>query len=178
MMTFDLFDNQDLPPLPTEQLASGAVLLRGFAYADASRILEVMASLSEVSPFRHMTTPGGYDMSVAMTNCGEYGWITDRRGYRYGRIDPLTGKPWPAMPREYYQLAVKAAKESGFNNFEPDVCLINRYAAGAKMALHQDKDEQDFTQPIVSLSFGLSAAFLFGGMQRGFSVGLSRYIAG
>lgn len=165
-MTFDLFDHQELPPLDKEHLAPGAVLLRGFAYADAALILEETSLISASSPFRHMTTPGGYDMSVAMTNCGNYGWITDRRGYRYTDLDPLSQHRWPEMPTVFYQLAINAAREGGFNHFRPDVCLINRYAVGAKMSLHQDKDETDFTQPIVSLSFGLPAIFQFGGMVR------------
>lgn len=165
-MTFDLFENQELPPLGKEHLAPGAVLLRAFAYADAALILEQMALISARSPFRHMTTPGGYDMSVAMTNCGNYGWVTDRRGYRYTDRDPITQNCWPEMPNTFYQLAINAAREGGFDQFQPDVCLINRYAVGAKMSLHQDKDETDFAQPIVSLSFGLPAIFQFGGMLR------------
>ena len=118
------------------------------------------------APFRHMFTPGGYQMSVAMTNCGELGWVTDRKGYRYDAIDPVSQKPWPAMPPVFLELAGQAAAEAGFVDFRPDACLINRYDAGARMSLHQDRDEQDFGAPIVSVSLGLPAIFLFGGPKR------------
>jgi alkylated DNA repair protein (DNA oxidative demethylase) len=113
-----------------------------------------------------MTTPGGYRMSVAMTNCGSLGWVTDRSGYRYDSIDPESGKRWPAMPDAFLQLAIHAAREAGFPNFTPDACLVNRYEPGTKLSLHQDKDEKDFTQPIVSVSLGVPATFLFGGTRR------------
>jgi DNA oxidative demethylase len=113
-----------------------------------------------------MTTPGGYRMSVAMTNCGTAGWVTDRKGYRYERNDPESGRPWPAMPGEFVRLAASAALACGFSGFEPDACLINRYEPGARMTAHQDKDERDLTQPIVSVSLGLPAMFLFGGERR------------
>jgi alkylated DNA repair protein (DNA oxidative demethylase) len=113
-----------------------------------------------------MFTPGGHQMSVAMTNCGNAGWVTDRSGYRYDGADPESGKPWPVMPPVLRELAEAAAREGGFPGFAPDACLINRYEPGAKMSLHQDKDEQDFSAPIVSVSLGLPAIFLFGGPKR------------
>jgi alkylated DNA repair protein (DNA oxidative demethylase) len=118
------------------------------------------------SPFRHMTTPGGFRMSVAMTNCGRFGWVSDRRGYRYDHMDPDTGQPWPLLPAPFSTLASEAAAAAGFARFAPDACLINRYEAGARLTLHQDKDEQDFSQPIVSVSLGVPAVFLFGGANR------------
>ena len=129
----------------------------------------MLAALAEVeaqAPFRHMFTPGGHRMSVAMTNCGRHGWVTDRRGYRYDDIDPESGKAWPAMPALFRELAENAAREAGFAGFAPDACLINRYEPGAKMSLHQDRDERDFSAPIVSVSLGLPATFLFGGLKR------------
>ena len=128
-----------------------------------------MADLDHViaqAPFRHMLTPGGYRMSVAMSNCGPLGWTSDRKGYRYGEIDPQTGDPWPALPASFSDLATRAASAAGFHDFLPDACLINRYQEGAKLSLHQDKDERDFGQPIVSVSLGLPATFLFGGLER------------
>lgn len=163
-MTHDLFDTQTSPW--RESLGDGACVLRGFASADEGAILQAITRVVAAAPFRHMTTPGGFSMSVAMTNCGERGWVTDRRGYRYQADDPQSGAPWPAMPEVLLHLAHRAAAEAGFDDFVPDACLINRYEAGARMALHQDKDEHDMTQPIVSVSLGLPATFLFGGLQR------------
>jgi DNA oxidative demethylase len=128
-----------------------------------------MATLQGVlltAPFRHMVTPGGFRMSVAMTNCGRAGWITDRRGYRYDPLDPTTGRPWPPLPELFCGLATRAAAEGGFAGFEPDACLINRYEPGARLSLHQDKNERDLAAPIVSVSLGLPATFLFGGLRR------------
>ena len=153
-------------PGATEPLADGAVVLRGFAAPATARLMEALRSITEVAPFRHMMTPGGLRMSVEMTNCGRVGWISDRSGYRYAPSDPETGQPWPAIPPEFLDLAQRAAAAAGFAGFEPDVCLINRYRPGAKLSLHQDKDEQDFRSPIVSVSLGLPAVFLFGGMKR------------
>ncbi|NKB83982.1 DNA oxidative demethylase AlkB [Brucella grignonensis] len=149
-----------------EKLADGAVLLRGFALAKDRNIISALEGVAGEAPFRHMTTPGGFRMSVAMTNCGKYGWVTDRRGYRYSPIDPETDRPWPPMPDALRSLAETAAQESGYAGFSPDACLINRYEPGAKMSLHQDKDEKDFTNPIVSVSLGIPATFQFGGLQR------------
>ena len=153
-------------PGATEPLADGAVVLRGFAVPATARLMEALRSITERAPFRHMMTPGGLRMSVEMTNCGRVGWISDRRGYRYAPSDPETGQPWPAIPPVFLDLAQRAAAGAGFAGFEPDVCLINRYRPGAKLSLHQDKDEQDFRSPIVSVSLGLPAVFLFGGMKR------------
>ena len=147
-------------------MAEGAVLLRGFARPIEAELIADLRAIVAQSPFRHMTTPGGHQMSVAMTNCGNVGWVTDRSGYRYDADDPEAGKPWPAMPALFCKLAGQAAAQGGFDGFSPDACLINRYAPGARMSLHQDKDERDFGAPIVSVSLGLPATFLFGGLQR------------
>jgi alkylated DNA repair protein (DNA oxidative demethylase) len=149
-----------------ESLGPGAVLLRGFALPAAEAILKAIGAIAEKAPFRNMITPGGFRMSVAMTNCGEAGWITDRRGYRYDPIDPLTEKPWPPIPSPFAKVATAAAAAAGFTDFAPDACLINRYEPGSRLTLHQDKNERDFTQPIVSVSLGLPAVFLFGGLKR------------
>jgi DNA oxidative demethylase len=155
-----------LPRAGIEHVSEGAVLLRGFALDEAPRLIEAVAEVAAAAPFRHMVTPGGYEMSVAMTNCGGAGWITDRRGYRYDGLDPETGRSWPAIPKVFLGLAVRAAEAGGFANFSPDACLINRYVPGAKLSLHQDRNERDFAQPIVSVSLGLPAVFLFGGAGR------------
>jgi len=147
-------------------LAPGAVVLRGHAAAAAPELIAAIEAVAEAAPFRTMVTPGGYTMSVAMTNCGDAGWVTDRSGYRYASHDPLTGRAWPAMPRAIRALAAAAAAEAGHPGFMPDACLINRYAPGARLSLHQDRDERDRTQPIVSVSLGLPATFQFGGLTR------------
>ncbi|OSZ68838.1 alpha-ketoglutarate-dependent dioxygenase AlkB [Sphingomonas sp. IBVSS2] len=149
-----------------EALADGAMLLRGLALPFAPALVEAIHGIAAASPFRHMVTPGGYAMSVATTNCGAAGWITDRSGYRYDAIDPETRKPWPKMPECFAALAELAATEAGHAQFRPDACLINRYVPGARLSLHQDRNEQDFTQPIVSVSLGLPAIFQFGGIRR------------
>lgn len=157
----------DLFPLPArEALAEGAVLLRGFAAAEAPQLLADLERLIAVSPFRHMQVPTGQRMSVAMTNAGQVGWVSDRRGYRYDPIDPETGRPWPALPQSFLGLAQRAAAAAGFAGFTPDGCLINRYAPGSRLTLHQDRNERDFGQPIVSVSLGLPARFLWGGATR------------
>jgi alkylated DNA repair protein (DNA oxidative demethylase) len=161
----DLFADA-LVELREERLAAGAMLLRGFALPDQRALLRELATIVEVSPFRHMVTPGGFRMSVAMSNCGAAGWVTDRRGYRYDPVDPVTGNPWPPMPETFRRLAAGAAERAGFNRFLPDSCLINRYEPGARLSLHQDRNERDCDQPIVSVSLGLSAIFLFGGLKR------------
>jgi alkylated DNA repair protein (DNA oxidative demethylase) len=155
-----------LPVAPVEQLAAGAMLLRGFAAAEAAAIVQRIERMGQSTPFRHMVTPGGYRMSVAMLNCGTVGWVTDHRGYRYEPIDPESGFPWPAMPPLFRQFAERAATQAGFANFQPDCCLVNRYEPGAKLSLHQDKDEATYDAPIVSVSLGLPATFLFGGLRR------------
>ena len=149
-----------------ESMAEGAVLLRGFARSVEADLIAALRDTVEQAPFRHMLTPGGHQMSVAMTNCGSLGWVTDRSGYRYDRADPESGRPWPAMPASFRKLAEQAADRAGFRGFSPDACLINRYQPGARMSLHQDKDEDDFGAPIVSVSLGLPAIFLFGGLKR------------
>jgi DNA oxidative demethylase len=163
--TLDLFGE---PPPDTrhELLAPGAWLLHGFALQSASALLAAIEQITSKAPFRHLETPGGFRMSVAMTNCGRLGWVSDRRGYRYDAVDPLTGQPWPPMPPEFLDLAQSASHASKFPGFVPDACLVNRYEPGARLTLHQDKDELDYDAPIVSVSLGLSAVFLFGGDAR------------
>ncbi len=165
-LTADLFESiGDLRPAE-EAIADGAVLLRGFAKLAEGELIAALHAIEAQAPFRHMQTPGGHEMSVAMTNCGAFGWTTDRSGYCYSRDDPQSGKPWPAMPPVFHDLATQAAERAGFADFSPDACLINRYLPGARMSLHQDRDEQDFENPIVSVSLGLPAIFLFGGLKR------------
>lgn len=163
-MIDDLFGYSDVPA--REQLADGALLLRGYASDAAVELLQAIDAITAAAPFRHMITPGGYRMSVAMTNCGSVGWVSDRRGYRYQPTDPDTGRPWPAMPATFTELAAQAAAEAGFAGFMPDACLINRYAPGTRLSLHQDRNERDLRAPVVSVSLGLPAVFLFGGTQR------------
>ena len=149
-----------------EPLAPGAWLLRGFALDRGTALVAAIEDISAAAAFRHLVTPGGFRMSVAMTNCGSLGWVSDRRGYRYDACDPLSGKPWPPMPPVFLEVAQAAARVGGFPGFEPDACLINQYEPGARLTLHQDKDETDFGAPIVSVSLGLPATFLFGGDSR------------
>jgi alkylated DNA repair protein (DNA oxidative demethylase) len=148
------------------ELGKQAYILRGFASPWLDTVIPELRDLLSQSVFRHMVTPGGDTMSVAMTNCGELGWIADRRGYRYTQFDPETGQKWPAMPASFAELARAAAAEAGFMDFHPDACLVNRYEVGARLSLHQDKDEKDFAAPIVSVSLGMPAVFLFGGSKR------------
>jgi alkylated DNA repair protein (DNA oxidative demethylase) len=164
-MTLSLFDGASSDERK-EELAPGALVLHGFALPYETALLAGLQDVTTMAPFRHMVTPGGYRMSVAMTNCGSLGWVTDRTGYRYDVTDPETGKNWPPMPDPFLMLAKNAAGEAGFPDFLPDACLLNRYEPGAKLSLHQDKDERDFSQPIVSVSLGVSAVFLFGGLHR------------
>jgi alkylated DNA repair protein (DNA oxidative demethylase) len=165
MHTRELFD---APPSDTrsERLAPGAWLLHGFAHDAARALLAAVDAIESAAPFRHLMTPGGFRMSVAMTNCGSLGWVSDQHGYRYDARDPLSGRPWPAMPPKFLHIAATAAQAGGFADFRPDACLLNRYEPGARLTLHQDKDERDFTAPIVSVSLGLPAVFLFGGNAR------------
>jgi alkylated DNA repair protein (DNA oxidative demethylase) len=160
-----LFDS-DPSRRSSERLEEGAVLLRGFAAAEVPALVEEVARIARAAPFRHLVTPGGYTMSVAMTNCGRVGWVSDRTGYRYDRADPGTGTDWPTMPGAFLDVAARAAAQAGFANYDPDACLINRYIAGAKLGLHQDRDEHDAWAPIVSVSLGLPAVFLWGGKRR------------
>jgi len=159
-----------LPEAPREAeqaLAPGAVLLAGFALADEAHLLAELADVTGAAPFRHLVTPGGFRMSVGMTNCGRLGWVSDRAGYRYAPTDPESGRPWPAMPPSFRALAARAAAAGGFAAFDPDACLVNRYEPGARLTLHQDRNERDYDAPIVSVSLGLPATFLFGGDTRG-----------
>ncbi len=166
MSSLDLFDDLPAPDRRDEPLCDGAIVLRGFALDQAPSLLETVAVISAQAPFRHLVTPGGLPMSVAMTNAGALGWVSDRRGYRYEGRDPQNGEPWPAMPTSFLALAAAAATQAGFDGFVPDACLINRYVPGAQLTLHQDRDEHDTRQPIVSVSLGIPAVFLFGGMLR------------
>ena len=160
-----LFESESLPPFQ-ERLEEDAVLLHGFARGEAALLVEEAERIARLAAFRRLVTPGGHVMSVAMTNCGRVGWVSDRSGYRYDPIDPDTGKRWPAMPAAFLDVAVRAAAEAGFANYDPDACLINRYLAGNKLGLHQDRDEKDARAPIVSVSLGLPAMFLWGGKRR------------
>jgi alkylated DNA repair protein (DNA oxidative demethylase) len=165
-MNASLFELGSPAPLSKDILGAGTAFLAGFALDTQDELLLSLKCIAERSPFRNMVTPGGYRMSVAMTNCGPLGWVTDRSGYRYDTIDPEMNRPWPMMPLPFRELAVAAGEEAGFSNFVPDACLINRYEPGARLSLHQDKNELDLTQPVVSVSLGLPAAFLFGGLER------------
>ena len=160
-----LFDDDPSARGP-EPLEEGAVLLRGFAAAEVPVLLEAVEQIAAQAPFRHLITPGGYRMSVAMTNCGPLGWVSDRSGYRYDPADPDSGKPWPPMPEPFRRLAAATASQDGFANYAPDACLINRYEPGSKLSMHIDKDERDPVAPIVSVSLGLPAVFLWGGKRR------------
>jgi alkylated DNA repair protein (DNA oxidative demethylase) len=147
-------------------LAPGAVLLEAFALPAGMELVEAVRRVAAEAPFRRMLTPGGRRMSAAMSNCGDWGWVTDRAGYRYTREDPESGRAWPPMPAAVLRLATSAAEHAGFAGFVPDACLVNRYEPGTRLTLHQDKDERDFSAPIVSVSLGLPAVFLFGGERR------------
>ena len=149
-----------------DAIGTQAFVLRGFALSAVGELLPEIDHVQQHSPFRNMVTPGGFTMSVALTNCGRLGWTTDRNGYRYTDIDPDTQRPWPALPVPFLRLARAAAEAAGFPGFEPDACLINRYLLGSRLSLHQDKDERDFDAPVVSVSLGMPAVFLFGGRKR------------
>ena len=165
--TFDLFADHEPEQRPrTEQIGEQSWVLHGFALPLIEQILPALDAILAVAPLRHMVTPGGFSMSVGTSSCGALGWITDRHGYRYSSVDPLSDLPWPAMPQVFSTLAQSAAVRAGFTDFNADSCLINRYLPGAKMSLHQDKDEKSYSAPIVSLSLGLPAMFLFGGFSR------------
>ena len=165
-MSATLFETVLGPRLSQDILGPGTAVLNGFALEVEAELVSALKAITERAPFRYMVTPGGFRMSVAMTNCGALGWVTDRTGYRYDEIDPETGLQWPAMPPVFLRLATSAAHAAGFPPFSPDACLINRYEPGARLSLHQDKNERDFGQPIVSVSLGLPAIFLFGGLER------------
>ena len=165
-MTLELFARSEMPLPARESLAPGAVVLRGFAESQSAALLTALQDITARSPFRCMSTRGGYRMSVAMSNCGTTGWVSDPTGYRYDSIDPLTSAGWPPMPPGLLELATAAAAAAGFERFSPDVCLVSRYQPGARLSMHQDKDECDLESPIVSISLGLPAVFLFGGHRR------------
>ena len=165
-MTLDLFGGDDPAQHGRVTIGPQSVVLRGFALPTVDALLAGVDDVTAQAPFRHMETPGGYTMSVALTNCGDLGWTTDARGYRYSRIDPVSGQPWPAMPQAFRQLAQDAARDAGFPDFAPDACLVNRYEPGSRLSLHQDRNERDFNAPIVSVSLGMPAMFLFGGDDR------------
>jgi DNA oxidative demethylase len=165
-MTFELFNNDCESNQKPATLPPGAMLLRGFAASQTAQLLSGIQSVSDCAPFRIMTTRGGYSMSVAMTNCGAAGWVSDATGYRYDAFDPATGQRWPPMPQAFADLASQAADRAGFGRFAPDACLINRYEPGARLSLHQDRNERDMRSPIVSVSLGLPAVFLLGGIRR------------
>jgi alkylated DNA repair protein (DNA oxidative demethylase) len=162
----DLLTQPLLPRAALERIAEDAVLLPGAACDQAAALLAALQPVIAAAPWRHMVTPGGLRMSVAMTNCGQVGWVSDRRGYRYDGIDPDSGRRWPPMPGALRQLAVQTAALAGFAGFDPDACLVNRYLPGTRLSLHQDRDEQELRAPVVSVSLGLPATFLFGGLRR------------
>jgi alkylated DNA repair protein (DNA oxidative demethylase) len=164
MTTLDLFSGP--APGQRERMGACALVLRGFALPYVDDLLPAIAGIEQHSPFRSMVTPGGFTMSVAMTNCGALGWTTDRHGYRYTSIDPDHGRPWPNMPQVLARLAQAGAAAAGFENFRPDACLVNRYLPGSLLSLHQDRNERDFDAPVVSVSLGMTATFLFGGHER------------
>jgi alkylated DNA repair protein (DNA oxidative demethylase) len=166
-MNLNLFDTEPDAGAGREQLGENAFVLRGFALPYVDELLPALKSILRQAPFRHMVTPGGFHMSVGLTNCGALGWTSDRRGYRYTPIDPDSGLPWPVMPDAFMRLARAAAADAGFADFTPDACLINRYAAGTKLSLHQDRNELDMGAPVVSISLGIPAVFQFGGNERG-----------
>ncbi|MDC2862657.1 MULTISPECIES: DNA oxidative demethylase AlkB [unclassified Delftia] len=164
MSTLDLFADES--PMGIEPIGPRSVVLRGHALPHAAPLLAAVDGVMAQAPLRHLVTPGGFTMSVAMTNCGALGWTSDRRGYRYSAIDPVSGQLWPAMPAVFAQLAGEAAAAAGFEGFAPDACLINQYLPGSRLSLHQDRDERDLDAPIVSVSLGMPATFLFGGLAR------------
>jgi alkylated DNA repair protein (DNA oxidative demethylase) len=164
-MQNDLFASADVLPA-REDIAAGAMLLRGFVRPIEHDLLAAIEAVTAQAPFRHLVTPGGHTMSVAMTNCGGFGWVSDRTGYRYDANDPDSGKPWPEMPAVFRELAGQAAAQAGFAGFRPEACLVNRYDPGARLSLHQDRDENNYDAPIVSVSLGLPATFLWGGLKR------------
>jgi DNA oxidative demethylase len=161
----NLFENV-LDPESHSELTPGVALLRGFALTDEATLLLALSSVVAEAPFRHMTTKGGFRMSVAMTSCGSLGWTSNERGYSYASEDPVSLKRWPAMPSCFLRLAQQAAAACGFPDFIPDSCLINRYEPGARLSMHQDRNEQSFEHPIVSVSLGLPATFMLGGLER------------
>lgn len=165
-MNLELFENNGRDSPPQLRIGPGTAYLSGFLLQDETAVIDAVNRVVQAAPFRHLTTPGGKKMSVAMSNCGALGWVSDHAGYRYQAQDPLSGQAWPAMPLLLLALAQKAAAQAGYANFQPNVCLINRYETGARMGLHQDRDERNLTAPIVSFSVGLPATFIWGGLER------------
>ena len=163
---FDLFENIEDPNAKNTEFAQGAFIIYGGANMIADTLINRVEAILEHAPLRHMYTPGGLKMSIRTSNCGQNGWISDQYGYRYSHLDPISGKPWPAIPSELAQTATQKAAQCGYPDFQPDACIINQYTPGTKLSLHQDKDEQDFNAPIVSVSLGLPAIFQFGGINR------------
>lgn len=147
------------------EIAEDAYLLPGYATSQAIELCSAIDTVLLQSPLRHYQTRMGL-MSVGMSCCGALGWVADTRGYRYSALDPNNGQPWPGLPDSIRNLAQSAASDCGFDGFEPDACLINEYQLGAKMGLHQDRDERDMRWPIVSISLGMTAQFQFGGATR------------
>lgn len=163
---YDLFEASDNTQHTAQEIAPGAWLLKGFALHAEQDLLRHLAHIAKAAPFQQMQTPGGRSMSVKTTSCGKLGWFSDQNGYRYSKINPVTGREWPTMPAEFLALAQSAAKAASFGNYQADGCLINGYRVGAQLSLHQDKDEHDLQAPIVSVSLGLPAVFQLGGFQR------------
>lgn len=166
-MNLDLFSAEDTAPPTPFEIAPGSWALPGFAAKQADALWAGIQKVTQTHTLRHLVTPSGLRMSVAMSNCGDLGWVSDAAGYRYQSTDPLTLSPWPAMPKGFQEMAMSAAERASYPKFEPDACLINRYAPGARMTLHQDKNERDYSAPIVSVSLGLPAVFELGGLERG-----------
>lgn len=158
--TGDLFSDEALQqPARREQIGEQSYVLRGYALPWLERVLPELRAVLVQSPFRHMVTPGGYTMSAALSSCGALGWTTSPQGYRYSPLDPERQQPWPSMPVVLRELAINAASAAGFDGFAPDACLINRYVPGARMSLHQDKNERDYNAPVVSLSLACRRCF-------------------
>lgn len=159
----DLFDDQ----LPKKtRIAEGAYWLRGHALPAADLLWAELRKHFATYPPQQMFTPMGYKMSVRSTSMGDAAWVGTKKGYGYASIDTAINQALPPLPSTFLSLANHAATEAGYNDFTPDSCLINCYDIGSKMGLHQDKDERDFNQPIVSVSLGIPATFLFGGAKR------------
>ncbi|XID74449.1 DNA oxidative demethylase AlkB [Alkanindiges sp. WGS2144] len=168
-MTMELFDwlpATSYEPGSVEKIGEQAVVLRGLVNPMEKELIRVIEQITAISPFRHMRTAYGGSMSAALTSCGELGWVADQQGYRYQAIDPLTGQPWPSMPALFLRLAQQAASQAGFESFRPSSCLMNEYTVDARMGLHQDKDEINLNYPVVSVSLGIPAIFLWGGLNR------------
>lgn len=156
-----------LKPQTTVLLAEGAMVLRRFATPVVVALMEGVEAVVAQSPLRRLIVPNGRPMRIEMTNCGLVGWVNIDGRYRYSRVDPLTGRSWPGMPATFRRIAGAAASAAGYPDFQPAVCIINRYAVGADLQMHQDRDDTQDRQPVVSVSLGLPAIFHFGGQGRG-----------